>query len=81
MHFSQLLVIDYKIDKTSEHVPVSPSTATADAINDNRFIVVIDLIVIWDYSHQKGTKVQPTTPKAHRRNPQTALRGCNSKTI
>ena len=39
MHFSQLLVIDYKIDKTSEHVPVSPSTATADAINDNRFIV------------------------------------------
>jgi hypothetical protein len=42
---------------------VSPSTAKADAINDNRFIVVIDLMVIWDYSHQKGTKLQLQTPK------------------
>ena len=32
---------------------VSPSTAKADAINDNRFIVVTVLMVIWDYSHQK----------------------------
>jgi hypothetical protein len=35
---------------------VSPSTARADAINDNRFIVVTVLMVIWDYSHQKEYK-------------------------
>jgi len=60
---------------------VSPSTARADAINDNRFIVVIDLMVIWDYSHQKDTMVQLTTPKRHLRTSETARQGCNSKTI
>jgi hypothetical protein len=42
---------------------VSPSTARADANNDKFFIVIIDLMVIWDYSHQKGTKVQLAKPK------------------
>jgi hypothetical protein len=41
---------------------VSPSTAKADAINDNRFIVVTVLMVIWDYSHQKEYKSNEKTP-------------------
>ena len=41
---------------------VSPSTAKADAINDNRFIVVTVLMVIWDYSHQKEHKSNEKTP-------------------
>ncbi len=39
-----------------------PSTAKADAINDNRFIVVTVLMVIWDYSHQKEYKSNEKTP-------------------
>ena len=41
---------------------VSPSTARADAINDNRFIVATVLMVIWDYSHQKEYKSNEKTP-------------------
>ena len=41
---------------------VSPSTAKADAINDNRFIVVTVLMVIWDYSHQKEYKSNEKAP-------------------
>jgi hypothetical protein len=50
---------------------VSPSTARADAINDNRFIVVNDLMVIWDYSHQKegkGTAESPFNSPMHTEN-------------
>ncbi len=35
---------------------VSPSTARADANNDKFFIVIIDLMVIWDNSHQKNAQ-------------------------
>ena len=42
---------------TATDVPaVSPSTARADANNDKFFIVIIDLMVIWDYSHQKNAQ-------------------------
>ena len=52
---------------------VSPSTAKADAINDNRFIVVTVLMVIWDYFHQKMHKVTianaKRTPKITKNTP------------
>ena len=49
------------------------STARADANNDKFFIVIIDLMVIWDYSHQKMHKVTyanaKRTPKIPRNSP------------
>ena len=37
-------------------------------------------MVIWDYSHQKGTKVQLAKPKRLQETSETARQGCNSKT-
>ena len=64
----------------TDFVCVGSGGAGADANNDKFFIVIIDLMVIWDYSHQKGTKVQQVKPKRLQETSETARQGCNSKT-
>lgn len=52
---------------------LSPNATRVNVNSDKYSIVISDLIVICNYSHQKSTKLQPVLPKGIRGNPEIPL--------